>query len=298
MSVASYADREGVGGEFFSGDLERVLLRGIHHVHLRKMESCERTYEGIGRGVVGSELASVGVLDEVALVPRIGSGDAGIEITLGSREVEVGRDPVPTGMEGYILGLATTGSEDDAITVATIDKAVGKEDIPVGREVVHLTGGGLPEAEMNLLAVHLFIAEDGEVHAGLIGDPVEVHIRHAYALIIIERDHFVFGVSIEDLSDLDLSAERHVIRELAGLWFVVGALRNDLHLDQQRCGQALVIGQIDHMVVQTGFEVRGGRESNHLASLRLECALCCRGSEPCRQVVNGILTRHAGLVEN
>ena len=232
MSITSYANREGVGGEFFSGDLERVLLRGIHHVHLREMESCERADEGIGRGVVGAELPRVGVLDEVRIAPRFGGSDASVEITLGSRQVEVGRDPVPSGMEGYILGLATSGSEDDAITVATIDKAVGKEDIPVGREVVHFTGGGLPEAEMNLLAVHLIIAEDGEVNAGLIGDPVEVHIRHAYALIIIERDHFVFGVGIEDISDLDLSAERHVIRELAGLGFLVRALRNDLHLDE------------------------------------------------------------------
>ena len=109
---------------------------------------------------------------------------------------------------------------------------MSKEDVPVGGQVVHLAGRCLPQAEMYLLAIHLIVAEDGEVHFGLVGHIVEVHIRHTDALIVVEGNNFVIRVGIEDITYLNLSAERHVIRELAGLGFLVRALRNDLHLDE------------------------------------------------------------------
>ena len=94
----------------------------------------------------------------------------------------------------------------------------------------------MPELETYGFAVHLVIAAYGEEDLGLVGDFVKVHICHTDALVVIECNHLVVVVGVEDVADLHLSAERHVIRVLARFGFVVRALGCYLDLDKQRFG--------------------------------------------------------------
>ena len=57
----------------------------------------------------------------------------------------MGGDPVPTGMERYILRHAASGRQQDGVTViATVDIAMREEDVLTRGEIIHLAGGCLP----------------------------------------------------------------------------------------------------------------------------------------------------------
>ncbi len=266
--------------------MHRVAVPAINHIGVDIAQVVEVSHESAQRIGINGEMTCSGVLHQVSFCPRLVSRHDLINLCYVLTEVEVEGSPVPSRIQFDGLPLVAVSSEVNGFAVSTtVYRAVGEDDIAVCREVIDLIGRSLPQAELDRLAVHLFFAEDGDEDVGLVGDIVEVHIRHTDALIVAERDDFVIRVGIEDISDLDLSAERHVIREFACLGFFVRAFGRHLNLDEERFGQSLIVCQIDHMVMQTGFENFLDGESNRLLILCFECTLCGRDGEPSRQTM-------------
>ena len=118
--------------QFLTTYAEGILLSGICHVHLGIIPFFEVTQEPIHYLRIGAEEECSRILDDIPFGPWLSRPD----LRHLRLDVEVGRDPVPAGLEVDILRLgACSGEYNRLFITATIYVAFRKEDGATGVEV-------------------------------------------------------------------------------------------------------------------------------------------------------------------
>ena len=263
------------------------------------MQVSEGTGKDIVGLVVGAELTRTRVLDQVAFRPGFGSRHTGIYISLRSRQIEVGRYPVPSGLQIDLLPFATTGGQHQRfIGTATIDEAVGKEYVLTGLQVIDLTGRSLPEQEADRLAVHRIVTEDSQVDIGRITDIVERYIRLSHALVMIDRIDDIAFVRIVSAVHQYLGADGHVECIFTFVHTLVRRHGLDGIFDMQRFAQSVFVREIDDIAVLAYRRLTVEGQPHLYFAHRVNRTVGLINREPGRQGLDRVLMAFAAVVDD
>ena len=119
---------------------------------------------------------------------------------------------------------------------------------------------------------------------------------HTDTFIATEHAHHIVGVGRDFAVDADLPANAHGIFAVVHINRPVGT--DGVHLDGEgeRLCHAVVVHEIDHLVVGAGVDALVDGEGDVLRAERGHVALNRRHAEPVGHTLNGVVTAFAALV--
>ena len=213
--------------------------------------------------------------------------------------VDVERDPVPSFVQGELLLDDESGIQQDGLVCRAHQGAVLEDDaLHVARQgLVGDAGAGVPCVEGQRCGAVVFgIAVDGEVDVALARLRVVGVVGRAHAGVAVEHAHQVGLVGRDAVVHVEAGAEVHAHVEVALVARPFGFLSGYLDGDGQRFGHAVVVDQVEHLVIRAYVDVLVDADGDERLVERVDVPGRWGHGHPFRHAFDGVAVLLSALV--